>query len=491
MTTISSVRWVALETFVTKGVALLSFILIARVLGPDVMGIVAVLILVRELAGIMSDFGLSQAIVHYKKPTNSQLATLYSVNWILGFSAFIAGFLFAKPIATLFGMPQLITLLPVVAVGFLLEPIGQQVNALLQKSMDFQVLTKISITTTALGAIISIGGVYSGFGVWAVVISGLISSGARQLAYLAVARRRQLLHGFALDLKQSRALLSFGAYRTGATALNYVNSRADQLIVGGVLGSVALGLYSMATNWTLMAMQQINGIATKVAFPTISKLQDDGPRIRSVYLRLVNRVTTVNAALFFGLAVTAEPLVSLVLGADWSELAPVLQLMCGYVLLRSLGNLNGPLAMGLGKASWAFYWNLGLVAVVPATLWLASKSGSLLFIVMTLIGLQLVFAVLMYLYWTRRLVGPCLKEYAIAISGPWSCGVIMAITIHNALQVFSFLGSALQIGVALLIGGVIYITASWWLNRGGISDMFSLFLRPSQASFFARGEAGK
>lgn len=491
MSSITSVRWVALDAFVSKGVALLSFILIARILGPEVMGIVAVLILVKELAGITSDFGLSQAIIHHKNPTKNQLATLYTVNWILGFSAFIVGLLFAGPIASLFGQPQLIDLLPIVAVGFLLEPIGQQVNALLQKSMDFQMLAKITMATTVLGAIISIGGVYLGFGVWAVVISGLVSSGARQLAYVAVARRRQLLHGFALDFKQSKVLLSFGVFRTGATGLNFINSRADQFIIGGMLGSSALGIYSMATTWTLMTMQQINGIATKVAFPAFSKFQDDGARVRSAYLRLVNRVSTVNAAIFFGLAVAAEPLVTLVLGSGWSRLGPVLQLMCGYVLLRSLGNLNGPLAMGLGKANWAFYWNLGLAAVVPAILWLVSRSGSLEVVVIALIGLQLAFAALMYLYWTRRLIGPCLKEYAIAIIRPWTCGAIMALAIHTALQLFGSLGSAVQIGVALLIGGVVYIAASWLLNRDGISEILGLFSRRLQAPVVERRQVGR
>lgn len=480
MSIVTSVRWTALDVFTSKGVSFLSFVLIARVLGPEVIGVVAILILVKGLAVIMSDFGLSQAIIHYKNPTKNQLATLYTINWIFGFFAFTIVLLFAEPISTLFDQPQLINLLPIVAVGFLLEPIGQQVNALLQKAMDFQTLAKITMGTTVLGAAISIGGVYSGFGVWAVVVSGLVSSGVRQVAYLLLAHQRQLLHGFALDFRQSKALLSFGAYRVGATGLNLLNSRFDQLIVGSMLGSGALGLYSMATNWSLMPMQQINSIGTKVAFPAISKIQDDNGRVRSAYLKLVNRVTTVNSALFFGLAITAEPLVSAILGPDWSQLTPVLQLMCGYVLLRSLGNLNGPLAMGLGKASWAFYWNLCLAFIVPPILWLVGRSGSSEYIVITLICFQIVFATFMYYYWTRRLIGPCLKEYVIAFSAPWASGIIMVFTIYKVSKLLGPRSSLLQIGVALLIGSVVYVAASWWLNRDGIREVFGLFLRRFQ-----------
>ena len=186
--------------------------------------------------------------------------------------------------------------------------------------MDFQTLTKISISTTILGAIISISGVYLGFGVWAVVVSRLVSNAVMQLAYLAVAKQRQLLHGFSLDFKGSKTLLSFGTFRVGASALNFFNSRADQLIIGSMFGSAALGLYLMATSWTLNIIEQINGIAAKVAFPAISKFKDDIPRVKKAYLRLVNRTCTINAAVFIGLFVIAEPLVILFLdqiGYSW------------------------------------------------------------------------------------------------------------------------------------------------------------------------------
>ncbi len=486
MSSITSVRWVALDTFISKGVTLLSFVLVARVLGPEMMGTVAVLILVKELAVITSDFGLSQAIIHYQQPTKNQLATLYSINWFLGFSAFGVGLLSTNSLASIFDQPQLIDFLPVVVVGFLLEPIGQQVNALLQKMMDFKVIATISIVAAVLGAIISIGGVYSGYGVWAVVIAGLVSSGAKQLAYLMVARRRHLLHGFALDFKQSKDLLSFGMYRTGATGLNLLNSRVDQFIVGGMLGGAALGLYSMATNFTLMTMQQINGIATRVAFPAISKLQTDEIRVRSVYLRLVNRASTVNAAIYFGLFAVAEPLVFVIFGPSWILLVPLLQLMCGYVLLRSLGNLNGPLAMGLGKANWAFYWNLGLTAIVPATLWFSSLLNSVEIVVVALISLQLMFVAFMYLYWIRRLIGPCLREYVTAICVPWSSGVIMVLAIHIALQFASSLDSPIKLGIALLTGAIVYVAASWLINRDGISEILALFLRRRKSPLFSK-----
>lgn len=469
-----SVRWVAAETLIARGTVVISAIVVGRALGPKIMGAVAVILLLRELSNIISNFGLSQAIIQHPNPSDHQLATLYTLNWILGLIAFL-GIVSTSPLlATYFGEPVLKHVLPIAGIGFLLEPIGQQVNAQLQKAMDFGILAKTSITSATITAFGSICGVYMGYGIWAIVAAGLASSAVRQCIYIWIAFRRHMLHGFALDIRGSKNLLSFGLFRTGADGLNMVNSRIDQFIIGGLLGSTALGIYSMAQNWTLTLMQQINAIATRVAFPAIAGFQHDLPRVRAAHLRLVNRATTVNAAVFFGMAAVAHPLIMLVMGPEWEALIPVLQLMCGYVLLRSLGNLNGPLAMGLGKANWAFYWNIGLAAVVPLLLWLSAQSGRLDVIVGMLILLQLSLAVLMYFYWTRRLIGPCFGSYVAAVFAPWGCGAAMAIGVWVVLGMLRSADSLTRLVAAVSIGAALYIAMNWVFNRDALRDLLGL-----------------
>ena len=60
--------------------------------------------------------------------------------------------------------------------------------------------------------------------------------------------------------------------------LNYFNSRIDQLVVGTLLGSQALGYYSMAFNLVLQPISRINPVLTQVAFPVLSKVLSDTVR---------------------------------------------------------------------------------------------------------------------------------------------------------------------------------------------------------------------
>ena len=102
--TTHSVRWVAIETVYSRGLSLISYAIIARILGPEIIGIFAVLILIKELAEIVSDFGLTQAIIHFKNMTSEQYATIYSLNCLLGLFSFI----FISPIKCMRPLPYIL-----------------------------------------------------------------------------------------------------------------------------------------------------------------------------------------------------------------------------------------------------------------------------------------------------------------------------------------------------------------------------------------------
>lgn len=472
------VRWVAIGTVFSRGIGLLSVVLVARVLGPKAMGLIALVMLVNEMTSLLAQFGLSDAIIHRQGLKVRQLATLYTMNWLLGITAFALSVSLAWPAAEFFEQPLLVSLIPVSAIGFLISPIGQQVGVLLRKQMQFRTLTLLKMGTSVISLIIAVAGVHSGFGVWALVYAGLGGSIGGQIVLIYIGLKQKMLCGFAFDLHASRELLAFGAYRTGAMSLNMVNSRADQFIIGATLGATALGFYSMASRWTLMTMQQLNSIATSVAFPAIARIQADRLRVRNAFMRLTNRLCTVNAAVFFGLGATAEPLVKALLGDEWLTMVTVLRIMCGYVLFRSLGNSAGPLITGLGKAKWAFYWNLALVFVIPTTLLAASRIGTIEAIVSSLLGLQIVLVFFSYAYFIRRLIGPCFHDYFKAIAIPFGIGALMAVIVYTLLQFSDGLAPLFQLAIAVPAGAIVYILLSLAFNEDAMREILLLLRLP-------------
>jgi len=254
---LSGARWVAIEAVVSRVLQLLSALFVARVLGPEVMGTVALILVALEIFKLFSEMGITQALIHQKEPTSEQIATLYTLNWVLALLAYSAIYFSTPYVAAFFENEQLSELMRVAGLSVLISALGQQMFALLQKELDFRVMAIISMVSSVVNLIVAISLVALGWGVWSIIIAQLSAALIRSCCAFAYGCWNKLFSGFGFSFKAVKSMLSFGLYQTGAMSLNMINSRADQIIIGKTMGSVALGVYSMGTQITLQAMQQI------------------------------------------------------------------------------------------------------------------------------------------------------------------------------------------------------------------------------------------
>jgi len=162
--------------------------------------------------------------------------------------------------------------------------------------------------------------------------------------------------------------------------------------------------------------------------------------------------------------VVSPVFVDVVLGEKWNELSPLLSILCGYVLIRSLANMNGPLVMGMGKARWAFYWNLGLLFIIPGVIYVSSLAGSVEWVAMALLATQLVLITIAYFYWVRRLVGPCAKTYIATLTRPLLSAGLMGAVLEFIYGWFSWSSSVVTLMGLVLLGAILYLAFSMVFN---------------------------
>lgn len=467
---ITGTKWVAVETIVSRVLQIITALYIARILGPQAMGTVALVQVALEIFRIFSEMGITQALVYYKNPTRDQLSTLYTINWLLASLMYIAIIVLAPFISGFFKEKILADLLPLAGLSVLIAASGQQVFALLQKNLMFKVTAFISIVAAITNIVVSVSLVTLGWGIWSIVWGQLAGLLIRSCLALSYGIRNGLLSGFGVKFRTVRPLLKFGLYQTGAMSMNMINSRADQIIIGKTIGISALGIYSIGSQITLQAMQQINSVATRVAFPGISKSQDNLEEVKRIYLAMIANVLLVSAPLFIGLAVLSPTFVTVVLGEKWSELSPVLSILCAYVLVRSVGNMNGPLVMGLGKANWSFYWNLALLFFIPGIILLSSLSGKIEVVALAMLMAQLALTVISYFYWIKPLIGACALDYTVTLARPIFSALIMATCLLFSHEMISVSNDLLYLFLMVMIGVFFYLLASMIANRKNVNS---------------------
>jgi O-antigen/teichoic acid export membrane protein len=469
--------WTGLSSLVGLIVHFGQLIVLARLLSPVDFGLAAMVMVVIGLAQVYADAGVGNAIIHRQDNTVQALASLYWLNIGIGIALFLVIVLATPAIIDFFGEPRLETILPLAGLSVLVIPFGQQFQALMQKNLQFRLLAVIEISASLIGAAVAIALASKGFGVHALIYGFLANAFVRTVC-LVVAGIRQWRPAFRFKFSDVRGYFSFGLYQMGERTINFLSQRVDQLIIGTAIGALSLGYYNLAFSLAIFPVSRINPVLTRVAFPVFAKVQDDNAKLLKGYMLLQRIVALINFPILVGMAVTAPVFVPIILGPQWEPSIPLIQILAFVGLLRATGNPVGALLLAKGRANVAFFWNLGVVAVLIPVVLLGAKLHGAVGVAIAVLATQIVLFWANYYVNIRSTIGPCLLAHLSSFTPAAASAGLMG----GVVMAFSWtLGDASIVSLAYLVG--VGVVAYGLLN-------VLLFRRSSlEALGYARGDS--
>lgn len=333
-----AVGWTTVAKVVQQALQFGLSIFLMRLLGPEAFGLIGMVLVFTGFATIFSEMGFSSALIQRQEITEAHRSSVFWLTIVVG--AFLSILLFAVSpmVARFYGEPLLQPLAAAIALTFLLNAPGAVPRSLLQKRMRFDQIAILQVTASLISGVAAIVSALSGAGVWSLIIQSLIAAGiGSALALWMVDWRPRLVW----DATALRDLLRYGAGLTGFNMINYWARSADNLLIGRLMGPVALGLYSRAYSLMLLPLSQIIGVLAPAMFPAMASIQHDKSRTRSIYLRAMRIITLLSFPLMLGLIVVAEPFVIALLGSEWAEVIPLIQILAVVGMTQSLCNPTG------------------------------------------------------------------------------------------------------------------------------------------------------
>jgi O-antigen/teichoic acid export membrane protein len=377
-----------------------STMVLARLLTPGDFGLVAMVAPIAGFVGLFKDLGLSMATIQNDRIDHRQISTLFWINVAL--SAVLAGttVLLAPVVGQFYGDPRTVSITIAYGCMMFLGGFTAQHLALLQRQMRFSGLAAVEIVATAVSVAAAIAAAFGGFGYWSLVVMQAANAGVNLVMVWTLSGWRP---GRPARDSGIRAMLKFGGNLTGANAMNYVARNIDQVLIGKVWGEAALGLYSKAYALLLFPLTQINVPVSRVAIPALSRLQSEPERYRRAYLDIVNKVLLITLPGMVTLILTADWVVSVVLGPQWTGAAEIFFWLGIAALTQPLTNTIGWLFITQGRTREHLHWSIigsvlitvsvvgglpwgpvgvaasyaitGLLLRVPLLLWLVSRRG--------------------------------------------------------------------------------------------------------------------
>ena len=423
---LSGLSWSVLGRGFNQVVTVGIGILLARLLSPEVFGLLGMVVIFTGFANLFNGLGLGAAIIQSDDITEAHLSSIFWLNVGCGIGLF-AFFVVAAPwIADFYGEPMLVSLTSVLAFQFVIGSINSVHETLFRKAVDFRPIALISIGTTVVSGAVGVGMALSGYGVWSLVGKSLTGSVTGTVAYWIVSPWRPSLR---FDWGATKELLGFSLNLVGEQVLNYWVRRVDDLLIGKIIGPAALGLYTKAYGLMLMPLNQVSRVISQVLFPSLSTIKNDPSRVKRLYLRAAQTVALITFPMMLGLLATSETVVLAVLGKQWERMVPILRTFCVLGLAQSVGALIGNLFKSQGRA------DLMLRLGVFVKLWMIGA---------IIIGIQwgvmgvtvcYTFASLVALYpetrYGGKLVGLSFKELISSLAGIFSCAAFMGICVYT------------------------------------------------------------
>lgn len=447
-------------------------VILAHYLEPSDFGLMAIVSVIISFSALFMDLGISSSIIHSQDITHEQLSSLYWLNIASGIFLFVIIYCLAPVLAIFYNENELIPIIQLLAVTFIISGVGNQYSVLLQKELQFNAMAKISIISMLFGFIVSVSLAIRGHGVYALVYSSLVNSTVGSVFNLLIGIKK---HRPSLIYRHQEIMpmITFGMFQMGEKSLNFINSQFDVILIGKLLGTEALGIYTVSKNLSTRPAQVINPIITKVTFPIMAKVQNDVVKLKAIYLKTINYLSSINFPVYILLAILAKPIVLILFGNKWLDSVVILQILSIYGAIRSTGNPIGSLLLAKGRADLGFYWNLGLFTFIPVTIYFGSNWG-LVGIAYSLLGLISFLTIPNWYFMVKPLCGTGFSEYFREILKPLFIATTGGIISYGACQLYNFENMGFYALTITMLMGVVVLLTNIFLNRKFIDTVLEL-----------------
>lgn len=338
--TFSGVIWSSIERFSVQGIQFILSLIIARQLLPSDYGLIAILNIFMAIANCFVNSGFSSALIQKQNRTNNDFSTVFYFNIIVGIIMYLILLNSAPYIASFYEQPILKIIIIWVGLNIIINSFTTVQNAILAINLNFRKQTLISLTAVTISGIIAIYMAFNNYGVWTLVIQGLLNSCINALL-LWIGSNWQ--PQFTFSISSFKELFSFGSKLLISSLLHTLYTNLYTLIIGKVFQPKELGLYSKAYSLSQYPSTNITGILNRVLFPVLCRIQNNDEKLTEKFYLSIKLTSFIVFPLMIGLATISEPFIRLVLTEKWITIVPFLQILCLAYMWDPIMNMTANL----------------------------------------------------------------------------------------------------------------------------------------------------
>lgn len=356
------IAWIALAGWSGQFVSWAVLLYAARVLTPGDFGLVAMAMVPIGLARLIEDLGLDAAIVQNHKLTEGQTASLGGLAVGFGVLLCLIYFVLAELVSSFYSEPEVTAVVRTLSLLFILDALQVVPRALLQKELQYGKLAIVNATQLILSALTLGFCAYLGLSYWALVLNHVISNAIIVLLLFGFRPHRL---AWPRNWSKLTGSLTFGGHMLVSRIAWYGYSKADEIVLGKMVGKDGLGVYSFAMTLIRIPYSEIGALSGRVVPGIFSAVQNSRGQLARYLLMLTEATAYLTVPSTIGIALVADEFVPLALGPQWYAVIFPLQVLSIYVVCAAVTSLWSHIFIWTGHARINMYLNLMVLAVMP------------------------------------------------------------------------------------------------------------------------------
>ena len=333
---LSSLGWMGLGQFAGLSIRLVSNVVLARVLAPDVYGILGAALAVLTTLEWLSDLGIQPALVRHPKGAEpSYLMTGWWMGVARGLALTSVAAALALPYAVFTKLPALAGILAALALRPALIALRSPGMPALRKRLHYRSLFVEELTQTGAGTIVSLALALATHSIWAIVWGTLAGAcSAVAVSYVLCPMRPRPLW----DREAAREIGHLGRQVLINTMVMALWLNMDRLLGPRFIPLAEMGIYAVA--WNLAAV--LEGLVTRACDVYFSMLSRRGDALgQAAWHEAVCRKLTWLALPLGPLAIGLAPfLIRLLYDSRYAAASPLFALLVARLLIRTLGQVQ-------------------------------------------------------------------------------------------------------------------------------------------------------
>lgn len=320
----NGVFWNLIQKYSGMVVSTLVSMVLARLLSPDEFGIIAIATVLISFLTMLCDMGIGPAIIQRRDLDDNDINSLFTFSCIVGVSLAILFFFCSWFISSIYKLPQLVLICQILTINVFFSAANMVPNALMVKDLQFKLIAKRTLLLQFLSGVISIFVAYKGGGVYALLISPILTSIG---IFIFNKNYYDLKFIYRFSITPIKKIFSYSLYQFLFQFICYFSSQIDKLIIGRTISATDLGYYQKSYQLVQLPLSNVGSVVNPVLQPILSKYQNDKKELAKRYNKIIHLLASICFPLGILMFFCGPEIIHIFYGSKWDNAIPCFKII--------------------------------------------------------------------------------------------------------------------------------------------------------------------